>query len=143
MAGLTSTMCGVEVGCLADSLLSGAEVVDGCVQTHVRLEVDTVTEVVHNLLDSYGEKVPSALNIVLARELGHDSNIFSHVCGCGCMNGRRRALKVRDGSTRAVVKCVCRRLGSGCERVRGRCEVPKTRFVASQEVCEGLVCECS
>lgn len=32
-----------------------------------------------------------SLNVILARQLGHDYSVLGH----GCMNGRRRALKVR------------------------------------------------
>ena len=59
-------MRSVKICGLADGLLSCAKVVDGCVQTHVGLEIDAITQVVHDLLDTDGEKVPCSLNVVLA-----------------------------------------------------------------------------
>lgn len=66
MVGLTSTMRGVKICGLTDSLLSRAKVVDGCVQTHVGLEIDAITQVVHDLLDTDGEEVPCSLDVILA-----------------------------------------------------------------------------
>lgn len=91
MIGLTSTMRGIEIRGLTDSLLSCAEVVDGSVQTHVCLEVDAITQVIHNLLDTNSEEVPCSLYIVLAGQLGHSGGILRHDCG------------MRGLSTRAVV----------------------------------------
>lgn len=91
MVRLTSTMRGVEICGLTDSLLSCAEVVDGCVQTHVCLEIDAITQVIHNLLDTDSKKVPCSLYVVLTGELGHSGGILRHDCG------------MRGLSTRAVV----------------------------------------
>lgn len=59
-------MRGVEICGLTDSLLSCAKVVDGRVQTHVGLEIDAITQVVHNLLDTDSKEVPCSLNVVFA-----------------------------------------------------------------------------
>ena len=66
VAGLTSTMRGVEICVLADGLLSCAKVVNGRVQTHVGLEIDAITQVIHNLLDTNSKEVPCSLDVVLA-----------------------------------------------------------------------------
>jgi len=116
-------MRGVEVCGLADGLLSCAKVVDGRVQTHVCLEIDAITQVVHDLLDTYGKEVPCSLDVVLAWQDGHSSGILRHDCGMAGL------------STRAIVKM--RVLKRDCverEWRRGRMDVLmfKTQVTGSQ-----------
>jgi hypothetical protein len=74
-------MRGMEICGLTNCLLSSAEVVNGCVQTHVGLEIDAVTQVVHDLLNTDGKEVPCSLDVVLAWKDRHNSGILRHSCG--------------------------------------------------------------
>jgi hypothetical protein len=85
---LTSTMRGMEICGLTNCLLSSAEVVNGCVQTHVGLEIDAVTQVVHDLLNTDGKEVPCSLDVVLAWKDRHNSGILRHGCGLAGLSTR-------------------------------------------------------
>lgn len=60
----------------ANRLLSGAEVVDGGIETHVSLHVHTILQVGHDPLDTNLKECPCLLRVVLVGKDGGDGRHF-------------------------------------------------------------------
>ena len=56
----TSTLVVAKCAC-ANSLLCSAEVVDGCVKAHVILHIHALSEMVHDLIDTFFKELPSVV----------------------------------------------------------------------------------
>lgn len=67
----TSSMTGVERSIMLDCFLCRTKVVDSCVEAHVCFEVDTISQMVHDLVNAILQEQPAVNIVVSSRQKAH------------------------------------------------------------------------